>query len=127
YWMMPDRPNGYDLFEAAANSFGGPGATYDAANDPDTQEDINPSTGQPCATQWYFIHFCYRGAGTFVYPIGRMAFGDIAGDGTTPDVGVTVRVVTTPKALFVDGDVYTIDTAELAFVTNDAATAEAAL
>ena len=127
YWMMPDRPNGYDLFEAAANSFGGPGATYDAANDPDTQEDINPSTGQPCATQGYFIDFCYRGAGTFVYPIGRMAFGDIAGDGTTPDVGVTVRVVTTPKALFVDGDVYTIDTAELAFVTNDAATAEAAL
>ena len=45
--VMPDRPNGYALFEAAALGFGGAGATYDPATDGDEQIDINPAPGSP--------------------------------------------------------------------------------
>lgn len=127
YWQMPDRPDGYDLFEQAANGFGGPGATYDFENDGDTQVDINPADGTECANQHYYADFCWNGLGTFVYPVGRLLFGDLAGDGTTPEAGTTVRFLTTPKDLFSAGDVYELDTSELGFVTDDPAAAEEAL
>jgi hypothetical protein len=98
YWMMPDRPEGYDLFYDAAVGFGGPGAVYDREADGDGQVDVDPSSGEPCDEQGAYIDFCYEGAGSFVYPIGRMFVGDLAMDGTTPEPGVTVRFLTT-KAL----------------------------
>ena len=58
--LFPDRPNGYDLFEAAAIAFGGAGAIYDPTADGDTQVDLNPSTGEPCSRQGVYIGFCLR-------------------------------------------------------------------
>jgi hypothetical protein len=110
YWMMPDRPDGYALFEAAANGFGGPGAVYDRDNDGDTQIDPDPASGGDCGTQGVYAAYCYRndvliddssfyGAGsfpgsTFVYPIGRLVLADLAGDGTTPPPGTVIRLYT---------------------------------
>src|SRR5690606_19997612 len=59
YFMMPDREDGYALFEAAARGFGGAGAVYDRDNDGDTQIDLNANGGE-CAQQGYYIDFCYR-------------------------------------------------------------------
>jgi hypothetical protein len=95
YWMMPDREDGYVLFEAAASAFGGPGAVYDQQNDGDDQVDLDPYTGGPCLNQGAYVDYCYKGAGTFVYPIGRLLVGDLTGDGTTPPAGTTVRLRTT--------------------------------
>ncbi len=97
--MMPDRPTGYALFEAAANGFGGVGATYDPETDGDTQEEIytDPRTGEqePCRSQRYYIDFCYRnGDARFVGVLGGldgMVVADLAGDGTTPAVGTVIR------------------------------------
>ena len=92
-WMMPDRPNGYDLFAAAADGFGGPGATYDPETDGDTQIDsVRVYAGmRVCRSQNYYIDFCYRDVNDrFVAPVGGLAgmvLADLAGDGTTPPVG----------------------------------------
>ncbi len=90
-WTMPDRPNGYALFEAAANGFGGAGATYDPENDGDTQDDPMCNA----RSQGYYIDFCYRGADArFVAPVGGLdgiQLADLAGDGATPPVGTVIR------------------------------------
>jgi hypothetical protein len=139
YWMMPDRPNGYDLFEAAAEAFGGPGAIYDTTGtvDGDTQVDFNPVTGASCANQSVYADWCFRIeqlppdspdlALEFVYPIGRFVVADLAQDGTTPPVGTVIRVPYVPEAPVISGDVIVFNTSEVAFVTDDQATAEAAL
>jgi hypothetical protein len=93
--VMPDRPDGYALFEAAANGFGGPGATYDPAADGDEQVDPGPDEGSNCRTQSFYADFCYRGGSNrLVAPIGGLegfVFADLAGDGTTPPAGTTIR------------------------------------
>ena len=141
YWMMPDRPNGYDLFEAAAIGFGGPGAIYDATTDGDTQTNTDPSTGAACVTDHYYVDFCYRNdepssnayptlgaaGGTTIYPIGRFVLADLARDGTTPPVGTTIRIITTPQPAIRPGDVFTFSTADLAFTTGSADTLQAAI
>ncbi len=98
--LFPDRPNGYDLFEAAAIGFGGAGAIYDPAADGDTQIDTNPATGTPCSRQGYYIGFCARndqyvppgGNSLFSAAFVQLLFTDLAGDGTTPPVGTVVRL-----------------------------------
>ena len=102
YWMMPDRLDGYELFEATANGFGGPGATYDPASDGDELIQLDPLTGEECSNQNYYVDFCFRnqdfifnpGPSNFIYPIGRVVLADLAMDGTTPPAGVTIRFVT---------------------------------
>ena len=137
---MPDRPNGYELFEQAALGFGGPGATYTRANDGDTQVDLSGVTGTQCgpssgSLQGYYTDFCYRdelvgaaagGAGNF--PIGNIVFGDLARDGTTPPAGTVVRILSTPPGTSAQpGDVYEFNTTDFAFRRGDQATAEEAL
>jgi hypothetical protein len=94
--VMPDRPNGYALFEAAANGFGGPGATYDPATDGDEQVEPGPIEGEPCRSQGFYADFCYRNGSTrIVAPIGGLdgfVLADLAGDGTTPPAGTTIRL-----------------------------------
>ncbi len=89
--MMPDRPNGYALFETAANGFGGPGAIYDPENDGDAQDD--PTCDE--RSQGYYIDYCYRdGSDRVVSPLGGLdgiQIADLAGDGTTPPVGTVIR------------------------------------
>ena len=101
HFMMPDRSDGYDLFEAAANDFGGPGTAYDPSNDGDTQIDIDPLAGDDCDNQGYYAAFCYEnqeflnnGPSNFIYPIGRVVLADLARDGTPPPPGTTIRFVT---------------------------------
>jgi hypothetical protein len=98
--LFPDRPNGYDLFEAAAIAFGGAGAIYDRSADGDTQVDVNPATGAPCSRQGYYIGFCSRND-QLVPPGGnailsaafvQLLFTDLAMDGTTPPTGTVVRL-----------------------------------
>ena len=105
-WMMPDREDGYALFEATADGFGGPGAAYDPNADGDTQVDPGPS-GQDCRSQGYYVDFCYRGADTrFVAPIGGidgMQLADLAGDGTTPPAGTVIRFDANER-LFTDAE-----------------------
>lgn len=139
-WMMPDRPDGYALFEAAANGFGGVGATYDPKADGDEQEDIyiDPESGavSACRTQNFYVDFCYNnGSNRFVAPVGGldgMIIADLAGDGTTPVVGTTIAFQTSPKPALSAGDLSTGDvivfnTADFAFQTNVAEAAEDAL
>jgi hypothetical protein len=105
--VMPDRPNGYALFEAAALGFGGAGATYDPDNDGDEQIDINPANGQPCRSQGFYVDFCYQGGHPrFVGPIGGfegLVFADLVGDGTTPPGGTVIRFDSN-EPLFVDAE-----------------------
>ena len=138
---MPDRPNGYALFEQAALGFGGPGGTYARDSDGDTQVDLSGRTGQACgpannALQGYYTDFCYRDellnsnaaipAGNF--PVGNIVFADLARDGTTPPVGTVVRILTTPAATSAQpGDIYEFNTTNFAFVQQNATTAEEAL
>ncbi|HLA63874.1 MAG TPA: T9SS type A sorting domain-containing protein, partial [Rhodothermales bacterium] len=105
YWMMPDRPGGYALFETAALAFGGPGALYDPTADGDAQVEPDPYNGGACTNQGNYVSWCYRNTepetnsyptlgdpgSQFIYPIGRLAFADLAGDGTTPPTGTVVR------------------------------------
>ena len=104
--LMPDRPSGYDLFEAAANGFGGPGATYDPENDGDMQVDIL-SDGTECRRQQYYVDFCYRDASSLaVVPLGGLngfVLADLAGDGTTPPAGTTIRF-DAPERLLVSSE-----------------------
>ncbi len=123
-WMMPDRPDGYALFKAAADGFGGPGGTYDPQNDGDTQVDSTVSSSGAviaCQTQRYYIDFCYKKLSPrFVVPIGGLAgmeIADLAGDGTTPAAGTTIRFRTVPKG-FVAGDQFSFDTSSLALLTD---------
>jgi hypothetical protein len=92
--VMPDRPNGYALFAEAAAGFGGPGATYLPDEDGDTQVD-SLSSGFECREQNFYADFCYRDGSTiFVAPIGGLdglVLADLAGDGTTPPAGTTIR------------------------------------
>jgi len=92
--LMPDRPNGYALFNEAATGFGGPGATYDPENDSDTQVD-SLTNGTECRRQQYYTDFCYRDASSLaVVPLGGLngfVLADLAGDGTTPPAGTTIR------------------------------------
>jgi hypothetical protein len=114
YWMMPDRPDGYDRFEEAALAFGGPGAVYDTTGagggngaDGDDRLGLNPMTGARCANQGAYVDWCYRldqldptspDIGLeFVYPIGRMVLADLAQDGTTPPEGTVIRLYTNPR------------------------------
>ena len=102
YFMMPDRPDGYALFEAAAMDFGGPGAVYAPNSDGDTQIDIDPPTGIQCATQGVYVDYCYKnqdfsnngGTSSFIYPLGRVLFADLDADGLTPPEGTLVRFLT---------------------------------
>ena len=102
YWMAPDRPDGYDMFETAAIGFGGAGATYDPLSDGDAQVDPDPFLGGDCANQGVYVDYCYRnqpfvnngGPSSFVYPIGRMVFADLDASGTTPAEGTIIRLIT---------------------------------
>ena len=136
YYMMPDRPDGYDLFHQAAVGFGGAGALYDPSADGDEQVDQDPFLGGDCANQGNYVDYCYRnqdfglnsGSSAFIYPIGRTQIADLASDGTTPPVGTVIRFLSSPpRSAIAPGDVFTFDTAIFALVTGDAATAEAAL
>lgn len=110
YFMMPDRDNGYELFEQSAIAFGGAGAIYDPTTDGDTQIDVNPLAGAPCNYQGHYVDFCYRttvagrcttepGLSDIVYPVGRVVFADLARDGTTPPPGTIVRFITNDSPL----------------------------
>ncbi|MEP0547826.1 MAG: T9SS type A sorting domain-containing protein [Rhodothermales bacterium] len=105
--VMPDRPNGYALFEAAANGFGGAGATYVPAEDGDEQIDPNPADGADCRSQRFYADFCYRGnSNRIVAPIGGLegiVLADLADDGTTPPAGTTIRFVSNDR-LTVDAE-----------------------
>ena len=105
--LMPDRPDGYALFEQAANAFGGVGAIYDPETDGDEQVDINPADGLACRSQDFYADFCYRGNNNrIVAPIGGLqglVLADLAGDGTTPPAGTTLRFVSNDR-LFVDAE-----------------------
>jgi len=105
--VMPDRPNGYELFEQAALGFGGPGAIYLPEEDGDTQIDPVPGSEQDCRRQNYYVDFCYGAASTlFVGVIGGLdgfMLADLAGDRTTPPVGTTIRFVSNDP-LFVDAE-----------------------
>ena len=131
YFMMPDRPDGYELFEAAARNFGGPGAIYDRANDADTQIDTT-AIGTDCSQQGAFVDFCYLSVAPWRAPIGGAAsagvqVADVSMDGTTPGAGTTILFRTAPKAILTEGDTFVFDTAEFAFLTDNAETAEEAL
>ncbi|MEO1077085.1 MAG: hypothetical protein AAFX41_14150, partial [Bacteroidota bacterium] len=63
FLYMPDRPDGYALFNEAARGFGGPGATYERDGDGDTQEDIAPLDNEPCRLQGMYTDYCYQGTG----------------------------------------------------------------
>jgi hypothetical protein len=106
--VMPDRPNGYDLFADAAVGFGGPGAMYDPENDGDDQIETLPESKEPCRRQNYYVDFCYQGASTlFVAPIGGLygiVLADLAGDGTTPPVGTTIRFDSNERLLEVSAE-----------------------
>ena len=144
YWYMPDRPNGYELFEQAALGFGGPGAVYDRDNDGDTQIDISGLTGQPCMDrnsntpqQGGYIDWCYReevltgyyaGGEAFlgsVYPIGRFNVIDVDEDGEPPPPGTTIRIQTVglPQA----GNEFILDTSPFAVVAGVDSTAQNAM
>lgn len=137
---MPDRPNGYELFEQAAIGFGGAGATYNRTLDGDTQVDNSGVSGQACgpasgSLQGYYIDFCYRdelvgtaAGGTGNPPIANLVFADLAGDGTTPPTGTVVRILTTPPGTSAQpGDVYEFNTTNFAFQTQVGETAGDAL
>ncbi|MEO1478945.1 MAG: T9SS type A sorting domain-containing protein, partial [Bacteroidota bacterium] len=104
FLYMPDRPDGYALFNEAARGFGGPGATYERDADGDTQEDIAPLDGEPCRLQGMYTDYCYQGTGrdrgNSLY--NNVVFADAAGDGTTPGVGTVVRFVTTKREAVAD-------------------------
>ena len=131
YFMMPDREDGYALFEAAARGFGGPGAIYDRDNDGDTQIDLNANDGE-CAQQGYYIDFCYRAVAPYRSPIGGAAsaglqVGDLSMDGTTPGTGTTILFRTAPKPVISAGDQFVFETADYAFLTNNTEAAREAL
>ncbi len=131
-WMMPDRPNGYDLFAQDANTlFGGVGGTYDPEADGDTQIDLNPLSVEDCRTQGYYVAFCYRGGNSRLTSLlggtRGMQIVDLADDGTTPDAGTVIRFLTVPNLLVSDGDVITINTSEFRFETGVDSVASAAL
>ncbi len=128
--VMPDRPNGYDLFATAAAGFGGGGSTYDPENDGDTQVDLDSSDGDECASQNYYADFCYMGAGPrFVGVIGGndgFVIGDVARDGTTPEAGTTIQFQTVPKGPVLNaGDQFTFDTSQFNTVVDAGLTEEA--
>jgi hypothetical protein len=87
--VIPDRPSGYELFEQAALGFGGPGATYVPEEDGDEQIDPIPGSEMDCRRQHYYVDW--------------FMLADLAGDGTTPLVGTTVRFVSNDP-LFVDAE-----------------------
>jgi hypothetical protein len=97
YFMEPDDQSpgsaSYDQFAAVCESIGA-GGTYPYATDG--------------SAQGYFADFGYRGAGGFVYPIGRLVFTDYGGVGSPPPAGTTVRIITT-KPNSAD-DSFTFDT-----------------
>ena len=115
YWMMPDRPGGYALFETAAIASGGAGQPFVDSDQTDTPidstafavGDLDPTTGEVCPNTGGYVSYCYRNTetsavpganaagSTFVYPIGRFVLADLAGDGTTPPSGTVIRVQTT--------------------------------
>src|SRR5690606_23937863 len=105
--LMPDRDGGYALFREAAHGFGGPGATYDPEADGDTQVDLNPVTGLGCARQHYYVDFCWRGGSPLIVApvggLGGLVLADLAGDGTTPEAGTTIRFHANPILLEGDG------------------------
>ena len=106
FFLMPDRPNGYALFEAAANGFGGPGAVYAPGTDGDTQIDLN-ANGDPCSRQGWYVDFCYRALPPYRAPIGHrdgLWIADLAGDGTTPPAGTTIRFISVDRLLEVDAE-----------------------
>ena len=145
YGMMPDRANGYELFAETASGIGA-GNDYEDTDVTDTPidednlfiGDIDPSTGEVCDNVGTYVSYCYRntetsalpgaeGAGDdFVQVLSRLTIADLAGDGTTPPSGTTIRFLTTGNFI-VAGDVFTFSTAELAAATNDAVAAEEAL
>ncbi|MDX1418507.1 MAG: T9SS type A sorting domain-containing protein [Rubricoccaceae bacterium] len=136
YWMQPDRPNGYELFNQAARDFGGAGAVYDPTADGDDLIDQDPFNGGDCPSQGFYVNRCYDnqdfinnpGGSSFIYPIGRMVYADANGDGMTPPVGTVDRLITTPKGeVLLDGDQFRFDTSDLVLVPSDQAAVEEAL
>ena len=119
YFMMPDRPDGYDLFEAAAIGFGGPGAIYVPNADGDAQVDLDPATGIECANQGLYVDYCYKnqdfsaanggngGPSSFIYPLGRVLFADLDDDGLTPPEGTLVRFTTEKVVVGIEQDLPT--------------------
>ncbi|MEM9998925.1 MAG: T9SS type A sorting domain-containing protein [Bacteroidota bacterium] len=101
YWMYPDRPDGHARFAEAAATVG-IGNVLDGF---DTQIDLDPSTGEPCERQGFFVEFCHRndelpdGADNtdFISLISRFQLADQAGDGTPPPAGTVLRVLTTKQ------------------------------
>jgi hypothetical protein len=131
--LMPDRPNGYELFADAASGFG-IGNVYDPETDGDEQIDIVPfgdRANTACRIQGYYADFCYKGlSDIIVRPVGGsegVVFADYDMDGETPPPGTIVRFVTSPKPGVRPGDRVVFDTRELAFQTDQQAAAEEAL
>ena len=128
--LMPDRPDGYQQFLAAAQGFGGAGSTYLPEEDGDAQVDTL-SSGTECRRQQYYTDFCYRDASTLaVVPLGGLdgfSFSDLDEDGSTPPAGTTIRFITAPKTDLVIGDRVEFDTAEIQFQTGVQEAAEEAL
>jgi len=128
--LMPDRPDGYQQFLAAAQGFGGAGSTYVPEDDGDAQVDTL-SNGTECRRQQYYTDFCYRDASTLaVVPLGGLdgfSFSDLDQDGSTPPAGTTVRFITAPKTDLVVGDQVEFDTAPIQFQTGVQEAAEEAL
>ncbi|MEM6785726.1 MAG: T9SS type A sorting domain-containing protein [Bacteroidota bacterium] len=98
YVFMPDRPDGYALFNEAARNFGGPGAEYNRTADGDTQVDRSEEDGEDCRAQGLYTDFCFRGSDRGRgYLYGNIVFADAAGDRTTPGVGTVVRFKTNKR------------------------------
>ena len=123
YGMMPDRRGGYDLFAETAAAIGAGGEYVDTDDldtpiDPDALlvGDVDPSTGEVCDNVGSYVSYCYRNAETsavdgaedpgdhFVTPLSRVVLVDLAGDGTTPPVGTTIRFLTTDSGDFAVSD-----------------------
>ena len=125
YAFMPDRPEGYALFAATAQASGVGNAYIDTDNTDTTIDnanlgigDVDPTTGELCENRGNYVSYCYRNdqtspvegaddaGSTLVWPIGRIVFSDLAGDGTTPPAGTVVRFNTTDVDTFVivDGE-----------------------
>ena len=121
YLFYPTQPDGYELFAAAATASGGAGTVYQDTfvGDPD------------CSRSSAYADFCYRSdvaGGNRNYVVGRILFADLDGDGNPPSAGTTVQFGFVGKRnSFSIGDVYTLNTADIAFITGQTNVAEDAL
>ena len=103
YWMDAESADGYENFAANCEQVGA-GGTYPFETDGSAQG------------YWADFH------GGFVYPIGRSAIADFAGDGTPPPSGTVIRFITTKP--IAQGDEFVFDTESIAPQFNQAEVVE---